>query len=226
MLKKKNKVTKIHSFLLKGFSYPLYLRSNTSDFSVFKQIFEDENYYIWQDVKPEVIIDCGANIGLTSVYYKMRYPEAKIICIEPDLSNYEMLIKNTENFHNIVPYNAGVWNKSTNLVIKNPTGDKWAFMVEETAETLPDAIKAVSIENIMKEQNIDFIDILKIDIEGSEVEVFQSNYDYWLSRTRILIIELHDEMKKKCSKTFFEALSKYHFATELRGEDIVCFMEH
>jgi hypothetical protein len=71
------------------------LRPNTSDMDVFQQIFVNEEYEFSLDTDPAVIIDAGANIGLASIYYSIKYPKAKIIAIEPELSNYELL-KNKE----------------------------------------------------------------------------------------------------------------------------------
>jgi hypothetical protein len=97
-------------------------------------------------------------------------------------------------------------------------------MVKEVEAESTKSIRAVTIREIMEEQQIDFIDVLKIDIEGAEKEVFSSDYDYWLSKTRVIIIELHDSMKEGCSKTFFESLGKYDFKTGISGENIICFM--
>lgn len=87
------------------------------------------------------------------------------------------------------------------------------------------AVKAVSIKDIMEQYSFDRIDILKIDIEGAEIELFKNNYDDWLPSVRVLIIELHDRMRKGCSKTFFDALSKYNFSTEIKGENLFVFLK-
>jgi hypothetical protein len=65
------------------------------------------------------------------------------------------------------------------------------------------------------------IDILKLDIEGSEKEVFETGYEHWLPKINILIIELHDKMKKGCSRAVFNAISKYDFSFDIKGENII-----
>ncbi len=72
----------------------LFLRPNTSDLDVFQQVFIEEEYEFALDRDPEVIIDAGSNIGLASIYYSIKYPDAKIIAIEPEGSNYILLKEN------------------------------------------------------------------------------------------------------------------------------------
>ena len=73
----------------------------------------------------------------------------------------------------------------------------------------------------MIEYNFPKIDILKLDIEGSEKELFETNFEDWLPKTKILIIELHDAMKTGCSKSVFNAISKYDFSFSIKGENII-----
>ena len=120
---------------------------------------------------------------------------------------------------------SAVWNKSINLVIKDVGLGHWGFMIEETIMPTENSIQAYTIENIMKQFSIDQIDILKIDIEGSEKELFESGYEYWLPKTKVLILEIHDRMRVGCSKSIFKALSNYNFSTCHRGENLFVFMK-
>ncbi len=202
--------------------HPVYLRKNTCDVEVFGSIFLQEEYAMNLDFEPRVIIDCGANIGLTTIYLKNLYPNATIICIEPELENYEILLKNTEHYKDIICYNAGVWSRSTSLMIEDAGLGSWGFTVKEVDHEVPGSIKGISLRDIIKENNIETIDVLKIDIEGSEKEVFEANSDEWLSRTQVLAVELHDRMKAGASKAVFKALVQYDFSLTFRGETAFC----
>jgi len=98
---KKMKIPRIIQVSLPESNDTMKLRPNTSDMDVFQQIFVNEEYEFSLDRDPKVIIDAGANIGLASIYYSIKYPEAKIIAIEPELSNYELLKNNIKNYPNI-----------------------------------------------------------------------------------------------------------------------------
>ena len=199
------------------------IRVNTSDIQVFKQLFfaNDSNYDIPIDVKPKIIVDGGANAGYASVYFANQYPDAQIIAVEPEASNVEILKENTAPYQNISVFQAGIWNRRTFLKIRNREDEHWAFQVQE-AESHEGAIEAMTIEDIMKLSGTEFIDILKLDIEGAEKEVFSGRQD-WLDKVGILIIELHDKFKPGCSDAFYSAVSqsKSNFKQFHKGENII-----
>lgn len=65
------------------------------------------------------------------------------------------------------------------------------------------------------------IDLLKLDVEGAEKEIFSVNYENWLPYTKVIMIELHDRFKHGCSKAFFSAVAKYDFSFSIRGENCI-----
>ncbi len=209
---------------LKDIKYPVFLRNKTSDIPTFYQIFFHKDYEIdTQGMKPKTIIDCGANVGYASVYFKNKYPEANIYAIEPEQSNFKQLQLNTKPYSGIICINAGIWSSEAWLNVESIYDNShWAFSVVETQSPSSDSIKAVSIDAIVKEHNIKEIDILKVDIEGSEVELFSENYHSWLSITNILIIELNDRYRKGTSKAFFNAIAQFDFSIYFMGENLIC----
>lgn len=211
---------------LKAFRHPIYLRSSSSDINVFSQVIYEREYEIKYRVDPSVIVDCGANIGLATVYLKNKFPNATIIAIEPEPSNFELLKKNTEKYDNIYCLRCGVWNRPTNLRITDHKRGNWGFTVEETDENEPGTIPAISIDEIMHKYNLDHIDILKMDIEGSEQKVFESNADKWLPFVKVMVVEFHDATVKNCAKTFYKALEPYEYETKTLGESVICFMQN
>jgi len=204
--------------------YPIWLRTKTSDIPTFEQIFISQEYDIKIPITPENIIDCGANIGLATVYLKNRYPSAKVISIEPDNGNFAMLQKNTSVYSDIHCLKNGVWNKSADLdvVDKLGLGESWALMVDEVKEKNENSIRSVTISEIMQQFNLKEIDLLKIDIEGAEKELFSDNYEDWLPKTKVLYIELHDRYRKGTSTSFFKAIINYDFSVRPGRENLIC----
>lgn len=78
----KNKIIKVR---IKGHKHSILLRNNTSDITVFYQVFFEKSYTVNYKIFPEIIIDCGANIGLSSIFYTIKFPNAVIYAIEPEL---------------------------------------------------------------------------------------------------------------------------------------------
>lgn len=196
------------SFKIPGVKHVIHLRSNTSDYDTFYQMFFHDQYNLKLEAPPKTIIDAGANIGLASIYFKNRYPSSQIMAIEPDESNYRQLVKNVSCYEGIVTKEAGLWNKGgVKLDLKDRYGyGEWGMVAEETNST--DGVMTVTIPEIMKEMNVNIIDLLKIDIETAERELFSANYQEWLPKIRVIIIEIHDKLAKGCGMNFFRAVSK------------------
>lgn len=210
---------------VRNIQHPIVLRPETSDVPLLYHIFVEEEYNIKPKKEPSFIIDAGANIGFTAVYFANQFPKARIIAIEPEESNFGMLKKNTEAYPNIRCIEAGLWNSKTKLRITNlEKNSKWGFQVEETTDDGPDTCQAVSINDLLKEEGKKEIDIAKIDIEGSEKELFAKNYQ-WLSKTNLIVIEFHDRMKPGSSKTFWEAVKGMKFRKYRKRKNVILVKE-
>jgi FkbM family methyltransferase len=207
-----------------GLPHPLHLRLRNSDVTLLRSIFLDGEYD-WSFLKaPGVIIDAGANIGFTSVVYANRYPEASVIAIEPEASNFQLLKENAASYPNIELVHGALWKENTKLRILDPGLGSWAFRTQETAagkQAPPDRalVEAFTLDKILSDHKIEFVDILKVDIEGAEKEVFE-NSAAWIDRVGIIIIELHDSYKPGCSKAVHAAANGFDFSWH-RGETTV-----
>jgi FkbM family methyltransferase len=181
------------------------LRLTGSDFEVFNQIILQEELKTVlacaQEIKNDVlqIVDCGANIGLSSLIFKQNFPNAKILSIEPEPSNYIQLCKNIEinNLSNVTPIQAGVWYKETVLTPDLSFRDKsnWSFALKEANEYAADGIKVNSLSNFVSVAGWKHVDLLKIDIEGSEFDIFRnlSTWQHILETVKVISIEVHEE---------------------------------
>lgn len=204
-----------------GIKSQISLRKNTSDLPTFVQVFITQEYKRNFN-NPKVIFDCGANIGLFSVYIKNKYPESTIIAVEPDPENFIQLQKNIQDYNSVFCENKGIWNKDTKLKVYDKfNSGKWGMVVEEDLES--GNIQAISINSLMKKHNLKHIDLLKIDIETSEKQLFSDNYGEWLPLVKTIFIELHDSMEKGCSKSFFKAINESfeNYKLTIRGENII-----
>jgi FkbM family methyltransferase len=216
------KTKNTESIRLTGFKNEIHLRKETADIKLFKQLLIHKEYNFESSVKPEFIIDAGANIGLSALFFVKAYPDAQIAAIEAEKDNFELLRRNTRNYANIYPINAGLWFKSTTLEVTDENVGSTGFMVRETNPANPKGFRALTTQDILKMHNKSHIDIFKIDIEGAEKEILMENTS-WIDKTRILIIELHDRKKPGCSQAFFQAFSNRNFECHPFGQNFLLF---
>ena len=207
----KTKVPGTVTFRLPGLPAPLAMRTRTTDRKTFEQIFIDEQYDLDFVRAPRVIIDAGANIGYTAAIFATRFPQAAVIAIEPETGNFAMLERNTRAHTNVHCMKCALWPRDTRLVIENPGGDTNAFRVREDP-TDGSGIMAITPLSAMAAARGAGIDLLKLDVEGAEKELFEADdCDAWLTRTRVLMIELHERIKPGAQRAFERAMSRHTF---------------
>lgn len=155
------------------------------------EIFIDQVYKFPSNEESIKIIDCGANIGLSVLYFKKMHKKAKIIAIEADPNIYKQLRQNLHeySYDNIELINAAVWNEETPLLFESQGSVGGKIANDEIQNTVQ--IPAVRLRNYLSST----VDFLKIDIEGAEYEVLKDCRDL-LINVKNLFIEYHELQKE------------------------------
>ena len=190
----------------------LCLRTFEGDIDIFYEIFFRKIYDVpcRQTGPVKIVVDLGANVGLSALYFLQQYPQAKVICVEPEPGNFKMLTKNLQ------PEIAT--GKVTALQVAAMGKD--GFVSFETADAKYNSrviangdqknIPSISIPALMQRCGIDHIDLLKVDVEGAEKYIFSGNLD-WLQKVDDVLIEIHsDEDHVVCMQAF----GHYNFKVE------------
>jgi FkbM family methyltransferase len=198
----------------RGVKHPVHIWLRTSDVSLFNDLLLRQAYNVALPFAPRTIIDAGANVGMATLFYANKYPLARIAAIEPEPSNYAMLLKNVAAYPNVVPVNAALWNSDDGLHLGPigvvPTGEeKWAFMVTETG--IP--VRGITMQTLMRETAIESIDLLKMDIESGEIEAFANCAD-WMRGVKGIVIELHDHIRPGCKAVIDAACEGFRVTTD------------
>lgn len=206
---------------VQGIAHPLWIRPRTSDLRVFDQIFIAENYHLPFAVPAQLILDLGANVGYASVYFARHYPDARIIAVEPESSNFRVLARNIEPYPNVIAIEAAIWPRAEQLAV-DKSGPEWGFRVTANGTSEMPSVKGITIDEVLARWSGGApVDLLKIDIEGAEKELFSAPCDSWLARTRLIVIELHDQMVPGCEKALERITRSYRFLTMTNGEDTI-----
>jgi FkbM family methyltransferase len=176
--------------------YEIWYENTDEFYELKKEIFGENCYYIELEEEEPVIVDLGAHIGMTVIYFKMLFPKARVIAFEPILANFALLKKNVEEnqLQNVELVQAVVAPKSGVLQIQEPVGEgAWksgagiiprGWKGIQTNQEIK--VEAVGIQEVISQK----IDIMKMDIEGMEYEVIR-NMGPNIRNIKNLLIEVH-----------------------------------
>lgn len=227
---------------------PIWLRETVSDHAVFWQCLVAQHYNL--DAYPHtrrllkaydsmvkagktpIIIDGGGNIGLSAIWFAHKFPESKIVVVEPEPSSFDLLLKNIDAYRSTIhPIHGAIWPQPGTLTIKNPGAQAASIRVEACQEGSPPAsggegVRAYTIDELLSLAGGNEAFLVKLDIEGSQKEVFEGNTG-WVGRSHLIILELDDWHYPwmGTSRSFFKCLSNHPFEYLLGGEHIVCFQD-
>ncbi len=214
------------------------IRPGTSDIDVVRQVFRQLDYdtsrfaqhskvqerynEMCKNGHTPVIIDAGANIGASSIWFASKYPKAKVLSVEPDPVNAACCRTNTRALDNIVLIEAGIGSSSGGLMLVNPSGASWAVQTQRCANG--GDVTICTVQELVASVPQGRLLIAKIDIEGFESDLFAANTS-WIDDAVVILIELHDWLLpgQKSSLSFQKALAQHDFEVVLSGENLIYF---
>jgi FkbM family methyltransferase len=162
------------------------------DLFILYEVFAHDAYRISPTLvapdKIKTIIDCGANIGMASLYFASAYPAARIYSVEADPENFALLKANTVAERRIVPIHGCIVSIPQDTVSFNIQGPAWGRKLGGTDGVL---VPAITLDALLAKHGIARVDLLKMDIEGAEREVLAIG-DY-LGTVQHVIAELHND---------------------------------
>lgn len=187
------------------------VRTSTPDLRVAIHSLFDKEYDAIRCPDPKTILDAGANIGTSAIFFARKYPNAKILAVEPEAGNFELLQKNVRNYKNVIPVKAAIWGSPGMRMVQNRFTGSWGFTVSEThkkSQATGQEVECVTIPSLMKEYGMERIDLLKMDIEGGEKDVLENAAD-WIDRVGVMTVELHDRICMGCDRAFYLATKDF-----------------
>ena len=218
---------------LKGIGH-VALRRGNSDMECFREIFQKGDYRIdhLQPVKERInrrydailkdgckpiIVDGGANVGASAIWFTKEYPEAQIVAVEPDDENFHLLELNTADCQNVHRVQAALGAEPGFAEVLVAAGLGWAVQTKRSDAGLA----IVTIDELHSGVPHGRPFIVKIDIEGFESDLFSSRLD-WIDDTYVVIVEPHDWMMpgKFTSRTFLRAMAEREFELFIVGENL------
>ncbi len=150
------------------------------------ELFIDETYSFIATTKEPLIIDCGSNIGLSIIYFKRLYPEAKVIGFEPDKDIYKKLQHNVGQFNlsKLELHQKAIWVNNEPLLFQQNGSLGGHITSSESSNTIK--IETIRLKDLLHQK----VDFLKIDIEGPEYDIIK-DCEELLGNVENIFIEYH-----------------------------------
>jgi len=185
-----NSLKKIHDFKIGHIQIknkPFEYHHARAFYDTYKEIFEENIYQFYSTSESPIIIDCGANMGLSVLYFAEKYPNSRIIAFEPEDEIYQVLKRNAKTFDlkNVEIHNKAVWDSETVLNFFTDKGMGGSVTNVYTNQN-PSKVSTVKLSDYLNTS----IDLLKIDIEGAEYKVLKS-CDAQLKNVNNIFVEYH-----------------------------------
>ena len=212
------------------------IRKRSSDSSVFHQIFHKGEYLPLIDLWPKlgysfekdlIVVDAGANVGLFSLFLLQHFRSIRLIAIEPHPENHKLLVKNLSGkFRNVLCLEKALWynNRPVSFSSDFRDGKEWSYAVDsDKISSGSDMKSTITLQDVVDLAGHGSIDILKIDIEGSEKYLLkdEKTVNLLFSVVKLLIIEIHNEVMDPFD--FVELLRENNYSYLHYGETFFCY---
>jgi FkbM family methyltransferase len=173
---------------------------------LFEEIFVKAQYFIELKNKKPVIFDCGANIGVATIFFKWMYPESEIFAFEPDKNTFELLKNNIiqNRLKNINLFNSALADKEGKIDFFIDSSKQGSLTMSENFNRISAnrkiEVSAVCLSRFIREKFIEKIDLIKMDIEGSEKKAMEDLYrNNQLDKISNFIVEYHHRVARQKS---------------------------
>jgi len=209
----------VHRIDAGGLSVLARFGTNRSDVYVWHEIFTDGEYEVVDLVDPEWILDLGANVGYSALWFAKRYPRANIIAVEPDTANYELLLTNVADEPRIHPVCAAVASAGAPRQRVTTVNDGWGGASLRTkpiddgnsgaeGADFAGVVDSIDVATLLDQFGIERLDLMKVDVEGAERDIFGSS-EPWIGRVDAIVAELHDRFAPGCEEIFVRATADF-----------------
>jgi FkbM family methyltransferase len=210
------------SVALPGLPHSLWVRFNNSDLVLLIGIFHLRDSHLQLTPPPATIIDLGANIGLTAVALHRQFPLAEITALEPDAAAHAVCELNSRPYPRIHCQQRMVAGRPGWCRLSNPEALSMAHYYEVVNSAEPGAVEAVTLPELLRQLNAPGPILVKMDIEGSEVELFHQAVE-WLPAVAGVLVEPHGEGTAELIRRTFLA---HGFAIGQIGEKLWGYRLH
>lgn len=189
--------------------------SDASELEVLRNVFVEEEYRLPGGDPVRTVVDLGSHVGLSVLWFRALYPDARIVAVEPHPETFRRLRRNVGHLPHVELVHAAVGDSDGPRALF-ASDQSWAASLRRRPPL--DRVQQVAcrrLDDVLAELGVESVDVLKVDIEGAEHEVL-STFE-GLSRVRTLVCEYHRELNGMDAFAFIRFLEGFQLLS-LRGD--------
>ena len=207
----------------KTFPEGVWIRPRTTDLRVLYEIFTTRELEMeWPlEVPPSSVIDGGANVGYATLAMTRCWPEAKIVAVEPDPENAAMLVRNVGRLQGVEVIEKGIWGFPCSLMVEEASRSDgaWGLRFTPSSEGEQEAgVRAVDLPYLLSRLPEGQCDLLKLDVEGAETNIFADPDAGWIDQVSVILVEIHGREAGEVVRRF---ANKNGFSERQVGEKLM-----
>jgi FkbM family methyltransferase len=187
---------------------------------LYREIFARQQYYFRAECEAPLILDCGANIGMASLYFKWLYPKSRVRAFEPDPATFRLLKQNiAQNNLDVEAHNCALWDQDGKVNFFVDPSNPGTLLMSTNGSRLKGELIEVPARRLSN-----FIDgtvgLLKLDVEGAEHKVLGDLVQTGkIDAIRQMVIEYHHRIgqDKSCLAEFLFMLERAGFEYQIHS---------
>jgi FkbM family methyltransferase len=191
------------------------------DLSAIGEVLLEEEYRVATTRSPKLIVDLGSHIGASVIFFRLRYPPARIVALEPDPRNFAKLRRNVSGFPGIEIHQLAVAGRDGRASLHAGSSSLAGSLVRTARDSEATSVATVSLDTLIDRLGAERIDLLKVDVEGMEFELLARSER--LAAVDAIVGEFHPLLSGHGPQAFVELLRDFDVALEPRGPDLCGF---
>jgi FkbM family methyltransferase len=195
---------------VRGLARPVVI-GDGGELAVLRDVLIEREYAT--ESEPRVILDIGANAGFATLYFKSRYPAARVIAVEADWRAYKRLLENVQGLDGVSTYHAAIGTQDGTTSFFCSTDSSICSSLTRRSDADEEvSVETLTLDTLLERAAVDRVDLLKLDVEGAEADVLPTAP---LERINEIIAELHYAHPAVSADTLRRALEP-HFTVEIQ----------
>jgi FkbM family methyltransferase len=187
--------------------------TDPSDCAVFQEVFVQEEYVLLTPHAPRIIVDLGSNVGMTVLFWKLKYPDARVIAVEPDPQTFAKLVRTAKQYPDVSCYQCAISDHDGEAVLYSYPRESFSSALTNRRDGgIETMVPSYTLDSFRSHTGLAAIDVLKYDVEGAEELIFAQPSS--LAGIHYCVGEVHEDLMSLDANAFVAKFNAFKVSTK------------